>query len=426
MRNNFPENFLWGASTSAHQVEGNNTGNDWWAWEQAGNTRPSGRACDHYNRYGEDFALAGKLGHNAHRLSLEWSRLEKQQDAWDTGEWDHYKRVLDTLISLDIEPVLTLHHFTIPLWLSDKGGFLWEGSVNAFSRFAAKAVRELGSRVKYWITINEPNILATLSYYFGEWPPAHRDFNELLTALNNLLKAHSAAYEHMREEALQGKDVKNPAIGIAKAVTAFHPCSALSARDRFCAHMRNRFHNHAFISSAIRGRSFLPGHKGEKLKRKNCLDFIGLNYYFRQFIHSDGPLRKNPFGEVCDPRHHHDSGPLTDMGWEIYPPGIYETVKSLSAYGLPLMIAENGLATEDDTVRQKYIKDHLSEISKALSKGFPVTGYFHWSLMDNFEWAHGYSKKFGLIEVDFDTQERKIRDSGRYYASLIRSVRGEQ
>ncbi|MDD5633707.1 MAG: glycoside hydrolase family 1 protein [Candidatus Omnitrophica bacterium] len=416
----FPENFLWGAAMSAHQVEGNNSNNDWWKWEQEGNTEPSGDACNHYNRYKEDFLLAKQLNHNAHRLSIEWSRLEKTEDSWDEKEWAHYKDVVRTLDELGIEPVVSLNHFTIPLWLAQKGGWTNEQSPEYFARFTEKAAIELGDKVRYWITITEPNIVAMLEYLFGIWPPCIKDFNIALIVLKNLLKGHVLAYSAVKSAAAKNPKIKKPIIGISHAVTAFHPCSPFSLSDRFCTYYRSKFHNYAFITSAIKGKVLIPGVQCEKLPAKNTVDFIGLNYYFRQFIQHQKPFLSHPLGEVCSLSHHHTPGGITDMGWEIYPRGIYEVTKSFyKRYKLPIMITENGLATKDDAIRKSFIKDHLEHLLRAINENCNVLGYLHWSLMDNFEWAEGYSKKFGLIKIDRQTQERTILDSARYYASVI-------
>ena len=417
----FPEKFFWGASTSSHQIEGDNKLNDWWEWEQSGGTEPSGKACDHYNRFREDISLAKELCHNSHRFGLEWSRLEKEDGKWDRSEWAHYKAVIDELAANRIIPLITLNHFALPLWFKNKGGWLNDRSPEYFARFCVKAIEELGRYCDHWITINEPNILAILSYHYGIWTPCKKDFNEAMIVLKNMLKGHVLAYQKMKERANRRPDILTPKIGIAKAVTAFHPCSRISFLDRIATFNRSQFHNHSFINSAIKGKVLLPTLPKEKLPIKKAMDFIGLNYYFRQFIHHEKPFSKNIFGEVCDLKHHPKAGKTTDMGWEIYPRGIYEVIKNMSRYKLPIIIAENGLATKDDMVRQQYIKTHLEYVLKAINEGAGVVGYLHWSLMDNFEWAEGYSKRFGLIEVNFKTQKRKIRDSGRYYASIITS-----
>ena len=415
MQDKFPADFLWGAATSSHQVEGNNTLNDWWEWEQAGGSEPSGRACDHYARFKDDFRLAKSLNHNAHRFSLEWSRLEKAEGVWDQAEWDHYKAVLDALIALNIEPIVTVNHFTLPQWLSHKGGWTNEEAIKLFARFSAKAVEKLGSRAKYWIAMNEPYIVAFLSYYKGEWPPCEKDLPKAIKVAMNLLEAHVEAYKEM-------KDISSSIqAGIAKAVTAFHPCSD-SPEDQEVTQLRNKFYNHSFISSAINGEMDLsPFAKTKKLSASGTVDFIGLNYYFRQFVHHEEPAKEYLIGEICGYEHHKETGPLSNMGWEIYPEGLYEVVKDFSHYDLPIMITENGTSVSDDSIRRKFIQDHLVQLLRAINEGSPVTGYLYWSLMDNFEWAHGYSQRFGLVEVDFKTQARSIRDSARYYASVISS-----
>lgn len=418
MQNKFPDDFLWGASTSAYQVEGGNSNCDWAKWEKETAHEECLSACGHYTRFKNDFAIAKELGHNAHRLGLEWSRLETSEGVWDEKEWAHYKEVLDELLLNGIEPLLTLHHFTLPLWLSEKGGWLNPESPLIFKRFAEKAAKELGKRVKYWITINEPNILAILAYFWSQWPPCHKNFEEAVTVLKNMLRGHALAYTAI-------KDIAGNAsrIGVAKAVTAFHPESLFSISDRLACALRSRFHNYCFISSLINGRIEFDVLKKEKLPSSSTLDFIGLNYYFRQFIRGDKNIFKHPFGEVVSPPPRVGKREITDMGWEVYPEGLYEVAKAFKKYRLPLFITENGLATIDDEKRKNYIKGHLFSVLKAINEGIPVKGYLHWSLLDNFEWDSGYSKKFGLVYVNFRTLERTIRPSARYYSEIIRSGR---
>ncbi len=419
--NRFPDNFLWGASTSSHQVEGDNLYNNWWEWEKSGQIEPSGKACDHYHRFKEDFRIAKELGHNTHRLGIEWSRLEKDEGVWDPKEWDHYKEVIDELIRLKIEPIVTLNHFTLPLWLAGKGGWENDDIIRSFSEFAKKAVQELGSRVRYWITINEPLMLAFIAYFQGKWPPFKRDLDSMLYVTNNMLKAHVEAYQKMHEASNTGSGIRAPEVGIAKAVATFHPCSKYSISDRISAFLRANFKDHSFIRSALSGRSRFFPYINEKLPFKRSLDFIGLNYYYREFVHHKNPVLKNPFGWICSGAHHRDAGKRTTVGWEIYPAGLYEVVRSFSRYRLPIIITENGLSTRDDTLRREFIKEHLVYLLRAIKEGAPVRGYLHWSLLDNFEWSEGYDPRFGLVHVDYKSQKRTIRESARYYASIIRS-----
>lgn len=415
MQQAFPENFIWGAATSAHQVEGNNRANDWWQWEQNGHTEPSGRACGHYDLFREDIKLARKLDHNAHRFGLEWSRLESAPGVWVKAEWDHYKSVLQAMRDAGLRPVLTLNHFTLPLWISSEGGWLNEKTSYRFGIFCEKAVTELAEWDPLWITINEPNILAMLCYHRGIWPPCEKNIRHALEALANLLKAHVLGYEAIKSRL--GDKAK---VGLAKAVTAFHPCRNHSVLDRFTAHRCNKFHNHAFLRCALEGRIRLPMVKRETLPLRETLDFIGVNYYFRQFVRPGNLLKNPPSFRVCPPDRHKDAGPITDMGWEVYPPGLYEVLQSLKRYGLPLMITENGIATRDDTQRISYIRTHLKALQKALSEGVPVMGYLHWSLLDNFEWAEGFTKKFGLVEVEPESLKRIPRPSAIWMSEVIR------
>jgi len=421
MKNSFPENFLWGASTSAHQVEGYNTNNDWYEWESTGQIEASGVACDHYNRFEDDFNLAKELNHNAHRMGIEWSRVEPSEGEWNNDEWEHYKKVISSLNSLGIEPVVTLNHFTVPIWLKNKNSWLNESSPELFARLAEKAILELGDKVTYWITINEPHMLAFISYFYGKWTPFIKDKTKSLTVIKNMLKGHALAYKRMHEVAKQNNHIKIPKIGVAKAVCTLHPDSFFSIKDRISAHKRNLYHNHAFINSLIKGIILFPGCKKEKLIAGKTLDFIGLNYYYRQFISSKESYLISPLGGMTETEKHKNHGIITDMGWEIYPKGIYEVSKTFKKYNLPIMITENGLSIKDDLIRRNYIKTHLEYVLKAINKNIPIIGYLHWSLLDNFEWSDGYTKRFGLIEVDYNSQKRTIRDSAKYYAEIIKN-----
>ncbi|MDD5487491.1 MAG: glycoside hydrolase family 1 protein [Candidatus Omnitrophica bacterium] len=424
MKKDFPDNFFWGASTSSYQVEGNNTNTDWWEWEKAGYTEPSAAACDHYNRFREDFALAKALGHNAHRLGIEWARLEPEEGFWDEKEWLHYEQVLSLLKELGIEPFVTLQHFTLPFWLSKKGGWTNDDSTRYFVRFAERCITRLGRHVKYWITINEPHMAAFIPHFYGKWPPMIKDQGTALHTLLNMLKAHTGAYAAMHAVHAAARDhdgISHPYIGLAKAVAAFHPCSAISIPDRMAAATRSDFHNHAFIRSALKGVVEIPGLPKEKLPLCNAMDFIGLNYYYRQFISSGKPCQEEPLGGQCAHASHPGEGQRTDMGWEIYPKGIYEVCMTFRKYKKPVLITENGIATGNDKTRTAYINSHLFWLSKALKDKLDLRGYLHWSLLDNFEWSEGYSKRFGLVEVDFSTQERRVRMSAKHLSRIISS-----
>lgn len=244
-RTNGKSGFLWGAATSSHQVEGNNALNDWWEWESAGRFREqSGLACDHYRRFREDLEIARKLGHTAHRFSLEWSRLEPREGRWDEDAWNHYKEVLLTLREFSIEPIVTLNHFTLPLWFSKRGGWLDHSSGMYFQRFAKKAAETLGEQVTYWITLNEPMVYAGCAYFFGKWPPGITDFKKTLTVIEHLIRAHTLSYRSLHRTTDLCFSKRRVRVGLAQSVYHFEPYDNRSVVDRFATTLRSYFFNH--------------------------------------------------------------------------------------------------------------------------------------------------------------------------------------
>jgi len=419
----FPKDFLWGAATSSHQVEGNNTNNDWWEWEQ---TRlpphaRSGRACDHWNRFEEDFKLAQDLGHTAHRFSIEWSRIEPQENQWDSLALDHYAQVIRSLRSKGIEPIVTLHHFTLPLWLARQGGWYSEKTPQLFARYVEKVTEILGSDVHYWMTLNEPGVYTYKSYLTGEWPPGVKSPEKGLKVFKNLLLGHVLAYEKIKEVYVR-KGWKEPMVGIAQSVLIFRACSDRSLRDRVAARFRHWMFNHLFVQALVRGKTYCLGIFSIHLPKAKTLDFIGLNYYTRDFVLHHGFGFPGILGQACTATAEQNryTGKDNFLSWEIYPQGLYTFLKDFSRYKLPLLISENGLATDDDTERSEFIVEHLKAVALAMEEGAPVIGYLYWSLLDNYEWAEGFVPRFGLIEVNYKTQERKIRDSARKFTEIIR------
>lgn len=416
----FPKYFLWGAATSSHQVEGDNTNNDWWEWEQNGKVKErSAKACDHWNRFREDFALAKTLHHNAHRFSLEWSRIEPEEGKFSDEAFAHYAEVIQSLKSNNLEPIITLHHFTLPLWLSKKGGWLSDETPKLFERYVKKVVHTIGGNVRYWITLNEPVAYVFKSYLMGEWPPGEKSYEKVLQVLGHLLKGHVLAYDAIKKI---NQELKRPSaqVGIAKHVLVFTPCSDRSWKDRLSVWLRNLMFNHLFVKALIRGRIFYPGLFRIQLPKAKTLDFIGLNYYTRDFVHNEGFQIPAIFGDICTLKHHRSVGKRNSLSWEIYPEGLYRLAKEFSQYGLPLLISENGICSDRDEERSEFIKSHLAQMVKAMREGVRILGYFYWSLLDNYEWAEGYGPRFGLIEVDYRTQSRKIRESGKRFAEICR------
>lgn len=375
----FPEWFLWGSATSAYQVEGGVGNSDW------SEDFPAGKACDHYNRYKEDFDIIQKLYQNAYRFSIEWSRVEAESGKWDEREIEHYRKVLRNLRQRNIKIMLTLQHFTNPLWFAKKGGWAGKEAASFFVRFAERVLAEYGDLVDFWITINEPEVYAMKSYLEGVWPPQKRNLFLFLRVIENQIMAHKKVYELFHRAK---KDVQ---VGIAKNNIFFEPHNRKSIFDNGAVKTAGYFWNSYFLN-----------------RIKKHLDFIGLNYYFHNRIQFPFSIRN-------------ENKKVSDIGWEIYPEGIYHVLKDLQQYRLPIYITENGVADAKDLLRKNFIRDHLFWIHKAIQEGTDVRGYFHWSFMDNFEWEKGFTPRFGLAEVDYNTLERKIRPSAYYYAEICKT-----
>lgn len=412
----FPEGFLWGAATSAHQVEGNNIHNDWWAWEQAGRVAsPSGEACDHYNRYRSDFDLAQSLGHNAHRFSLEWSRIEPEEGRWSEEALDHYRDVLVALRERGMEPVVTLSHYTLPQWISEKGG--WENPAieRYMERYVEKVMEVLGPHARWWITLNEPVVQVFKGWLLGQWPPGRvRAWATALRVLRHMLRAHVRAYHaiHTRRP--------DAMVSIAKHALALSPDDPTRWLDRWSVGVRGHLFNHLFLESLHTGMLRVPGLFWENLPIARTLDFIGVNYYTRDFVRNSGYSLPGLVGDFATRDHRQQRGKLNDLGWEVYPEGLAQFLREYSRYRLPILITENGIPTRTDDDRWVFLSMHLWQVARAIADGVNCVGYLHWSLLDNYEWADGYGARFGLIDVDFATQERRIRPSAWRYAQIIR------
>jgi len=417
----FPKNFLWGAAISSHQVEGGNTLNDWWQWEKEQKVKTrSLEACQHYARFESDFDLAKQLSHNAHRFSIEWSRLEPAKRHWNQSEFAHYASVIKSLKDRNIEPVVTLHHFTNPIWFSEMGGWANPRSVDYFCEYTRRCVQAFGKDVTYWVTINEPMVYIYLSFIIGEWPPGDHSSRNALKVLKHLLLAHVRAYKIIHETS-KGHATNPPKVGFAQHMLVSTPCRPQSWLDNLSAWLRNEMFNHLFLDALYRGFLFIPGVYCEPLETQRSFDFLGLNYYTRDFLHFSGFGFPEIFGDVCSIKHHEAAGPRNKMGWEIYPKGLFDLLLQLKRYEVPVMITENGICTENDRQRKEFIHRHLIEVARAIDKKVPVMGYLYWSLLDNFEWAYGYEPRFGLIDVNYSNQERQVRESARHYSEICRT-----
>ncbi len=406
----FPKDFLWGAATASHQVEGG-TINDWSEWERANAdrlarsaaskfdhlpgwtenfgaeaARPenyiSGIAVDHYHRFEEDFDIAKSLHHTAHRFSIEWSRVEPEKNRFDEQEIAHYQNVVRALRARNIEPFVTLWHWTLPLWLAKEGGMLAPRFPEYFSRFAEKMAHTLGNDVTFWVTLNEPDVVTGHVYLKAVWPPQEKGFLKYFRANLSLIRAHKKAYDVIK------KNVPNAQIGIAKHQLSFElgKNTFINRTLKVSAHY---FWNQWFLN-----------------RLRNHQDFIGLNHYNRNMI--DNGFYKNP------------NERLTEFGWEFFPESIYQALIELKPYKKPIYITENGLADRSDTLREEFLTRALTAVHRAITDGAEVKGYLHWSLLDNFEWDKGFWPCFGLVAVDRATQQRTIRQSAKYYAEICK------
>jgi beta-glucosidase len=398
----FPEKFLWGAASSSHQVEGNNIHNDWWRWEQGALRREkSGDACRHYWMFKEDFDLARSLGHNAHRFSIEWSRIEPEEGRTVDAEVGHYKEVIRALKERGIEPIVTLHHFTNPLWLAKKGGWLDPGAVQSFLRYVHIIAEAFAEEVKYWVTINEPLVYAHQSYVLGNWPPQEKSLRIGMKVVDILRAAHIEAYRSIHA-IYKKKNLPPPMVTFAKNMRAFVPCNS-AFRNKLSVYLKHAMFNFDFI---------------EKVIRHKAIDFIGMNYYTRDLVEVDSWNPGRLVVDVCEKDH--STAQKNSLGWDIYPEGLLSLLLRLKKYKLPVCVLENGICTLDDNQRWNYIHEHLKSVHAAIQKGVRVIGYLYWSLTDNFEWDKGFAPRFGLIDVDYETYKRTVRESARKFAVVCR------
>ena len=399
----FPEDFLWGASISAYQAEGNNINSDWWHWEKmVGLEETSGLTCRHYDFYREDFDLAKSLNHNAHRLSIEWSRIEPEEGKFQEKEMEHYIDVILSLKARNIEPIVTLHHFTNPLWFTKLGGWQNKKAYSYFLRYVERITQGLCNKVNYWITINEPLVYVYHAYLLGLWPPQKMSIWAAKVVTQNLAIAHVKAYR-LIHSIYKERNLPFPYVSIAQNMQAFVPCN-YTLRNKIAAYLRDRFFNFEFINKLIHYKS---------------LDFIGINYYTRSLIEVEGWHFRNLALDIC--KKNHSVLKKNSLGWDIYPEGLCNLLLRLKKYNLPIFIVENGICTQDDNLRWDFIYEHLKNIHRAMEKGVEVLGYLYWSLIDNFEWDKGFGPRFGLIEVDYATHKRTIRESAKKYSLVCKT-----
>ncbi len=410
----FPEGFLFGAATSSHQVEGGNVHNDWWDWEQAGKIEDgttSGDAAGWWaGRAEEDLAKAAELGHRAHRMSLEWSRLEPEVGRFDGDAFERYREILRFAASRDLTILCTLNHFTLPRWIAKMGGWTHPNVPALFEGFATRAADALGPHVALWATLNEPSVLAYMGYAGTRWPPGRGSMRACFTAMRHMLDAHALGYRALH------RTLPQPRVGIVLNMPRFAPAAPSRALDRWAAAAQDWAFNGAALHALAEGRyafplSALP--RPAPLLRRS-FDWVGLNFYGRYDVRFDPSAVGEAFGRhVQTPtvRTEHNDWGQPDPG------AMVAQLERLSALGVPLYVTENG--TCDETQRTDYLRSHLEAIADAAHEGLDVRGYFAWSLVDNFEWAEGWSTRFGHLALDRETQARTERETARAYAEVI-------
>jgi beta-glucosidase len=389
MARSFPEGFRWGTATAAHQVEGNNVNNDWWDWEHRDDSvcvEPSGDACDQYHLYPEDLRLLSGLGFDNYRFSVEWSRIEPEEGHFSMAALDHYRRVCAECLANGVDPVVTFHHFTTPRWAAADGGWANPAIVDRFARFCERTVEHLGDLIGRACTINEPNVVSYVGYQMGLFPPGQVDEALWRAAYENQIAAHRKSYE-----ALKGGRGEFP-VGLTVSMSDYQCIPgdderALATRD------------------TIR-------HFGEDLFLEGCRgdDFIGVQTYSRSRIGPDGQLGPE------------EGVPVLVMGYEYYPEALAATIRRAWEVTdhTPVLVTENGIGTDDDDQRLGYVRTALEGVLDCLDEGIDVLGYTYWSLLDNFEWAFGYGPRFGIVEVDRATQQRRPKPSAHWLGEVAR------
>jgi beta-glucosidase len=392
----FPKGFLWGAATSAHQTEGLNRNTDWWRSEQAGHVpHRSAVACDAWHRWREDLEILRALGLNTYRMSVEWARIEPTPGKVDRGALDHYRTIIEAVRAAGVEPIVTLHHFSNPLWLSDGGAWVRRSVVDRFAAYADLVAGHLGDLVTWWVTINEPTVFGLFGYVSGAWPPHRRnDFAGYLRHVRHTLAGHAAARRAIK--------TRNPEAMVSMALH-LNPIDPVRYGDP-TDHLAVGLYDWLWQGRVLRAAA-------------PTLDWVGVNYYFRILVRWDVlPWR------FFDPP---EMGPheKTEYGWEMYPKGLYRVLRRVGKMKKPVIVTENGIADADDDQRARYLVAHLRQAHKALQEGIDLRGYVHWSLIDNFEWAEGFTKRFGLAAVDPVSLDRTLRPSAAVYRSIATNNR---
>lgn len=422
----FSKDFLWGVSTAEYQVSGIVDPlhvNNWSMFERQNGCQKAGKACNHWDRCLEDIQLIKQLGVKAYRFSVEWSKIEPVMGQFDKDALSHYKDFCRQLRENGIEPMVTLHHFTNPLWFQVRKHFEKEENIKYFTRFSLRVFEELKDYVTFWCTINEPAIYAFSGYILGDFPPGHvMDFKSAGNVIKNFMIAHCEVYREIKKRGQElGIETK---VGLAHNILQFDPYHQNQLESAACKTMTDCFSNsvvnffktgefefNIFAYLKYANLRFTTEIKYTDKDAPKCLDFFGLNYYCNILIID---LKTCYVG-------FREDAIKTDMPYPICAEGFYRALKQVGELNIPIYVTENGISDAKDDRRDIWIKRYIYSLDKAISEGVDVRGFFYWSLMDNFEWNMGYSQKFGLYEVDFKTFERKLRPGAQYFIDVVKN-----
>lgn len=406
MKFRLKDGLLLGTATAGAQIEGGDSNTNWARFSSEGKIYDGTsilRASGHWDRWREDTDLMADMGMQIYRLGIEWSRIEPRRGEFDAAVTERYREEIKYLKERGIRPLLTLHHFTHPLWFEDMGGFTAKESVDIFMDYVRYAIDAFGDLVSEYITINEPNVYCTNSLFYGTWPPERKSPGALISAFSNMTACHVLAYEyiHRRRAELGYTDTM---VSFANHLRVFAPKNPKNPWHRLCASLTDWLFQGAITKAMMTGVCRFPVMRRKGIKRGKYYDFIGINYYSRSTVSgiADG-VREGCY--------------KNDLGWELYPEGLISLSNKLYArYGAPVWVTENGTCDNTDAFRARFIYDQLKLISEEPN---PIERYYHWSFVDNFEWREGESARFGIVHVDYETAERTVKDSGRFYSDII-------
>ncbi len=417
----FPARFLWGTATAGYQVEGNSTNTDVWRWEQQDGSvlggQRSGQACDWWEgrRWQEDFERAAADGHNALRLSVEWSRVEPSPSRWDEAALDHYREMVQGLRARGLTPMVTLHHFANPLWAAERNAWETGEAVGLFERYVRKVAAVLGEYVDLWCTINEPNIVMFRGWLEGALAPRKKSLRLAMQVAHNLLRAHAAAYHALHAVQPQAQ------VGLPIHFRPILPAHPGFGPDEWVAKTQFNLFSALYPDAIRTGRMRrVLGRPLAVPEARNTQDFVALQYYAGDLVRFDLSNPTELFGRRSFP-----PGAEVDNAniYASYPAGFFWSLKWARAFSLPIYVTENGIGdgAADDGLRRRYLAAHLREMWKAVNYSWGVQGYFHWTLVDNFEWERGWEHRFGLYALDRETQARTARPSAHFYSEIARA-----